>query len=69
MIKSRSEIVDGIANNQTENGVDGSDILDRIVGEHGFRVILTPKFARVCIEKDISPHIRITDVVIGPVDL
>lgn len=69
MIESRSEVVDGIADNQGNGGIDFGDILNHVLGKCRLRIVLGPKSAGVCFEKDFSPRIHITDVVVGPVDL
>ena len=69
MIESRSEIMNGISDNQANSWIDFRDILNHVLGKCRLRIVLWPKFAGVCFEKDFSPRIYITDVVVGPVDL
>jgi len=68
VIQSRSEIVDGVTNNQTNDGIDLGYIFNHILGVCRMRIVLGPKFARAYLEKGFSPHIEIIDVVVGPVD-
>ena len=69
MIEGRSEIVDGIADNQADIGIDFGDILNHVLGVCRLRIALRPERAWVCCEKDFYPGLHITDVAVGPVDL
>ena len=69
MIKGRSKVVNGIPDNQANDGIDFDDILNHVLGKCRMRIVLGPKFAGVSFEKEFYPRIHITDVVVGPVDL
>lgn len=69
MVKSASEIVDGISDNQANDRINFSDILNHVIGVCRLRIVLRPERAWVCFEKGVDPRLHITDVVVGPVDL
>ena len=69
MIQSRSEIMDGIPDNQANNVIDFGDLLNHVIGMCRLRIMLGPKFADICFEKDVPPYLHVTDVAVGPVDL
>jgi hypothetical protein len=68
MVQGRPQIMDGIADNQTDNRINLGNILDHVIGVVSLRIVMGPKSARVLFEKDVSPRIVVSDVVVGPVN-
>jgi hypothetical protein len=68
VVQSGPEIVNGITDNQTDDRINLGNILDHVIGVVGLRIVMGPKSARVLFEKDVSPRIVVSDVVVGPVN-
>jgi hypothetical protein len=68
MVQCGSEIVSGIPDGQTDDGIDVNDILDYIIGEVGLRIVLGPKRGSVVFDKLPNPRFEFVDVAVGPID-
>jgi hypothetical protein len=69
MVQSGAEIVDNIANDQADDGINLNEILDDVVGESGLRIVFGADFAGICPQKGFSSRFEICDVAFGPLDL
>jgi hypothetical protein len=68
VIECRPEIVNDITNHQTKSRINLGDILNYVLGVARMRIVLSSEFARVYFEKGSSPYLKVTDVVVGPID-
>lgn len=67
MVQGCPEVVNSISDNQTDSRIDFGHILNNVIGVGGLRVVLGANFARASCEKNLSPRIEISDVVVGPI--
>jgi hypothetical protein len=68
MIERRPEIVNHVTNHQTKDGINIGDVFDYVLGVARMRIVLSSEFARVYFEKGSSSYLKVTDVVVGPID-
>jgi hypothetical protein len=69
VVQGCSEIVNNIANNETNDRINLRNTLDYVIGVGRLKVVLGANFTWLCCEKNISPRIEFSDVVFGPIDL
>ena len=69
VIQGGAEIVNDVADNETDERIDINHILDDIVGVSGLRIVLGADFARIRCQKGFTSRLKISDVAFGPLDL